>query len=35
MLENAQLPTIYVTARDRSRLEMLLAARHRFIPDAA
>jgi regulator of nucleoside diphosphate kinase len=35
MFENAsfRLPTIYVTARDRNRLEMLLATRHRFIPD--
>jgi regulator of nucleoside diphosphate kinase len=31
--ESLRLPTVYVTARDRSRLQLLLAARHRFIPD--
>jgi len=31
---SGRLPTIYVTARDRNRLLTLLAARHRFIPDA-
>lgn len=34
MFDNAQLPPIYVTVRDRSRLHTLLAARHRFIPSA-
>jgi regulator of nucleoside diphosphate kinase len=35
MFENPpfRLPTIYVTARDRNRLEALLTSQHRFIPD--
>jgi regulator of nucleoside diphosphate kinase len=33
-LTSVRLPTIYVTARDRNRLQALLASAHRFIPDS-